>query len=290
VATLDTRLLTIIACPVCRGMLTFERDELRCASCAHVFPIQDTIPLLLEKPPITDGFDYLTHYERDSEAFDYFEERSGATAHSERRLREYIFSLVPKSVTSILDVGCGSAWVAQRFQNTGAFVCSLDISSVNPRKALERYPFSGHVGVAADSYHLPFKDGSFDAIIAAEIIEHLHNPQAFADELMRVIKPGGVVVVSTPFRERLVYEMCIHCHQPTPHNAHLHSWDERSLTQHFSSATTTFHTFNNKLLLFARTYPALQYLPFRLWRSVDSVANKLYKKPVNCIVRAVKGM
>ena len=238
---------------------------------------------------VIQKFDYLTHYEQDAEHFDYFEEARGATAHSERRLREYILSEVPPNSKSVLDVGCGSAWVAKAFQSSGRFVCSLDVSLANTSKALKRYPLSNHVAVVADSYHLPFKNGSFDCVIAAEIIEHLHDPQAFATEVMRVLKPGGTAIISTPYKERLVYEICIHCNQPTPHNAHLHSWDETQLSRLFAvdNNTISFQTFNNKLLLFARTYPLLQFFPFAIWKIVDSVVNKIYK-PVNCILCVVK--
>ena len=237
-------------------------------------------------------FDYLTHYEQDAEHFDYFEAAHGATAHSERRLREYILSLVPQNAGSILDTGCGSAWVAKAFQNSGRFVCSLDISLVNTSKAIERYPSPNHVAVVADSYRLPFKEGSFDCIVAAEIIEHLHDPQAFADELMRVVKPGGTVLISTPYQERLVYEICIHCHLATPHNAHLHSWTKDQLSHLFAinSESMRFLTFNNKLLLFVRLYPILQFFPLPLWKAVDAIANKIYNKPVNCILSIVKSI
>jgi 2-polyprenyl-3-methyl-5-hydroxy-6-metoxy-1,4-benzoquinol methylase/uncharacterized protein YbaR (Trm112 family) len=194
----DPRFIEILACPKCKGSLVSDADNLRCTSCGEVFIVEGNIPVLITKPNSIEGFDYQTHYTLDAEQFDYFEERTGATAHSERRLREYILSLVPKNSESILDVGCGSAWVAKAFQNSSTFVCSPDISSENPRKAVERYPSPNHVGVAADTYYLPFADNSFDTIIATEIIEHLHDPKAFAAELLRVVKPDGAAIISTP--------------------------------------------------------------------------------------------
>ena len=285
-----TRLLDILACPECGGTLKSIPNCLECPTCSANFVVDLGIPILLASGQRATEFDYLTHYKQDSDRFDYFEERTGATAHSERRLREFVQSFVPKSATSILDVGCGSAWVAKACQNSGKFVCSLDVSVVNPRKAVERYPSPNHVGVAADTYHLPFKDASFDCIIAAEIIEHVPDPKAFADELMRVVKPGGVVIISTPYKERLVYEQCVHCNQMTPHNAHLHTWDETSLRSLFESASANvrFVSFNNKLLLYGRTYPLLKLLPFTLWKAVDSVANSIVNKRVNCILATTK--
>jgi ubiquinone/menaquinone biosynthesis C-methylase UbiE/uncharacterized protein YbaR (Trm112 family) len=287
---LDPRLFSIITCPKCSGSLIIEAESLRCISCGSIYWLEGAIPVLIAGIDDAHQFDYLSHYEKDAREFDYFEERSGATAHSERRLREYILSIVPKGAQSILDVGCGSAWVAKSFQNSGKFMCSLDVSSENPRKAIERYPSPNHVGVAADAYHLPFKDGSFGAIIASEIIEHVDDPKAFAAELMRVVIPNGAVIISTPYKEKLVYELCIHCNQLTPHNAHLHSWNESSLRALFNGSFSNweFYTFNNKLLLFARTYPVLQWMPFGMWKMVDGVANSVLNKPVNCVLKVTK--
>ncbi len=61
------------------------------------------------------NFDYLTHYKTDAEEFDYFEKRIGPAEHEERRVREVLISQVPKNVKTILDVGCGSGWVAKEF-------------------------------------------------------------------------------------------------------------------------------------------------------------------------------
>src|ERR1017187_8792442 len=123
---LDTSLLKVIACPKCHGKLVPDGASLRCESCGGLFQVEGKIPILISKPEAIEGFDYLKHYELDAAQFDYFEERTGATAHSERRLREFILSCIPKNTESILDVGCGSAWIAKAFQNSNTFVCLLD--------------------------------------------------------------------------------------------------------------------------------------------------------------------
>ena len=98
-------------------------------------------------------FNYIDHYKKDATDFDYFEERKGATAHDERRVREYIVSKVGKNVKSILDVGCGRAWVAKHYLPKGVNVYSLDVSATNPAKAVKLYPSENHFAIAADSFH-----------------------------------------------------------------------------------------------------------------------------------------
>ena len=175
------------------------------------------------------NFNYTEHYEKDASEFDYFEKRKGATAHDERRVREFIISKVGKNVNSILDVGCGRAWVADHFLRKGVKVYSLDISITNPAKAVKLYPSENHSGIVADSFRLPFADNSFDCVIASEIIEHVINPAEFIKELFRVVKKGGELIITTPYKEKIQYYLCIHCNKKTPANAHLHSFDEKIL-------------------------------------------------------------
>jgi 2-polyprenyl-3-methyl-5-hydroxy-6-metoxy-1,4-benzoquinol methylase len=277
-----------LLCPECGGLLRKDGAWYRCESGGHDYPILDGVVDFVPKKPILDepGFDYLAHYRIDADEFDYFEERSGATEHSERRLREYIASHVPSSTSTLLDVGCGSAWVAKTLLPKGKTIYSLDASATNPTKALARYPSDKHFGVAADAFALPFADNSFDCIIAAEIIEHVSDPEKFVHELHRVVKPGGVLIISTPYKEVLKYALCIHCNQKTPLNSHLHSFTETKLLSYHPTKAVgaSWKAFNNKLLLFARTHIVLKFLPFGLWKVVDTIANIFYNKPVNIIV------
>ncbi len=53
----------------------------------------------------------------------------------------------------------------------------------------------------ADAQQLPFRDGSVDTILATELIEHLPRPQQFLQEAKRLLRTGGVLIVSAPFME-----------------------------------------------------------------------------------------
>jgi len=232
------------------------------------------------------NFNYIDHYKKDAIEFDYFEERKGATAHDERRVREYVISKIPKSVSSILDVGCGNGWVAKEFLPKGKQVCSLDISVTNPAIVNKIYQSQKHFGIAADSFHLPFNDISFDCVIASEIIEHVYDPSVFIKELFRVVNKGGRLIITTPYKEKLIYYLCIHCNQKTPANAHIHSFDEKKLESLYSGSdleSFKFETFGNKLLLYLRTYVILQFFPLWMWKMKDMFANWIYNKPVHII-------
>lgn len=228
------------------------------------------------------SFDYQDHYQKDAEVFDYFATwEDPAAVHENERLHQMILAQAPRKVGRVLDVGCGSAWVAAHFANKGAEVYSMDISTVNPEKAVVNYPFEGHYGVVADVFHLPFQENTFDLIVASEIIEHVADPAMFLRSLLPALTTDGVLVVTTPHAEKLAYSLCIHCNQPTPHHAHLHSFTEASIRELLPvplRAGATTRTFMNKVLLHARTHIFLKHVPFAVWRIVDRVANVIVPK------------
>lgn len=55
----------------------------------------------------------------------------------------------------------------------------------------------------ADAHQLTFSDNCFDSILSVEVFEHLHSPRQAAHEMYRVIKTGGVALVSVPFLFRI---------------------------------------------------------------------------------------
>jgi SAM-dependent methyltransferase len=50
-----------------------------------------------------------------------------------------------------------------------------------------------------DAHALPFSDGSFEFILCTEVLEHLHTPQKAIDEMCRVLKSGGTLIITTRF-------------------------------------------------------------------------------------------
>lgn len=236
-------------------------------------------------------FKYIDHYKTDAREFDYFVERTGATAHDERRVHEYIISEVDVKQGKILDVGAGNAWIAEHYIKKGFEVVSMDISLVNLKKAKEKVPHPLHSCVSSDAFSLPYKDSSFDLVVASEVIEHVHDPEGFVKELSRVVKKGGQLIITTPYKEKLQYSLCIHCNKPTPLHAHIHSFDEKILASLFKEVEhdkLEWETFGNKILIFARTYVIMKFFPFPLWKFKDKVANFLYFLPAHIIMKCTR--
>ena len=285
-------------------MLQFNSQQLVSTKEEYTYAIQDGVPILLQKEAaqqfatteqhnkLKTQFFYIEHYQADAEVFDYFEEyESAATIHEIQRLHQTIIAEVPKKTTSILDVGCGNAWVAQHFCPKGVLVCSFDIALANTQKALKKYPFANHFAVVGDAFNLPFKPNSFDCIIASEIIEHVPSPEQFIASLLGVLKPSGSLIITTPYNEKLNYSLCIHCNRPTPQHAHIHSFTKAKLSNFIpqkSFSSKKIYTFGNKALIKLRTHILLRFFNQTMWKWTDKIANKLLYKPTRILLKLEK--
>lgn len=94
-----------------------------------------------------------------------------------------------------LDVPAGKGDLSRELLKRG--VTDLTCIDILPEA---QYPLAGQVGYQQADINdpLPFADGSFDCVVSREGIEHLVTPFAFLGELCRVLKPGGVLFLTTP--------------------------------------------------------------------------------------------
>lgn len=253
-----------------------EKDgKLKTLTSHQLYQVTNNIPILLLNHSTTPSeFDYQAHYKKDAEVFDYSKEFQNPLDRAEvNRLRQAILSMVPTHAKWVLDVGCGSGWLAKSLIPQNRNVVSMDIGITNPQRAIRTTPSPHHFGLVADAMAPPFKKSSFDCIVASEIIEHIIAPQQFLNQLAQLLKPGGRLIVTTPYNEKINYSLCIHCNQLTPHHAHLHSFTQESIKQiapeEFSTATTSI--FNSKLLVYSRLILILRPFPFAIWKIIDRV-------------------
>lgn len=91
---------------------------------------------------------------------------------------------------SVLDVASGSGYGSDYLRQHGCDVTSVDIDAGAAAKGRRALQASGEM--------LPFRSASFDSITSIETIEHVVHPTMFLDELHRVLRPGGLLVLTTP--------------------------------------------------------------------------------------------
>lgn len=112
--------------------------------------------------------------------------------------RELIIALLrPEPGEHILDAGSGTGIFTGAFIGRGAQVVGLDISFAMLRRAAQKDGSLARRVVAADMLNLPFRDGVFDKSVSVTAVEFIADGRAALNELFRVTKPGGIVVVAT---------------------------------------------------------------------------------------------
>jgi SAM-dependent methyltransferase len=88
---------------------------------------------------------------------------------------------------TILDVGCGAGQVVEALRARGFESAGLDVA---PPEIAGCHGYDGRT--------IPFPDASFAAVGAFNVLEHVEEPVPFLDEMARVLKTGGRMVVSSP--------------------------------------------------------------------------------------------
>jgi ubiquinone/menaquinone biosynthesis C-methylase UbiE len=113
---------------------------------------------------------------------------------------EFASRFLPPRAT-VLDVGCGCGYGAAHLADApDRRIIGLDQALDATSYARKRYGSSRLSFVTGGATVLPAKSGSLDAVIAMELIEHVEDDKAVVSEVRRVLKPGGLFIVSTPNR------------------------------------------------------------------------------------------
>jgi SAM-dependent methyltransferase len=138
----------------------------------------------------------------------------------------------------VLDVGCGGGRHAFEAYRRGANVVAFDLDPAElipvtgmfdaMREAGEAGPqavpdgrqaepdgTAAATAISGDATAMPFGDGSFDRVIAAEVFEHILDDQRAINELARVLRPGGLAAITVPswLPERICWALSTEYHE-----------------------------------------------------------------------------
>jgi SAM-dependent methyltransferase len=169
----------------------------------------------------------------------------------------------------VLDWGCGWGQVSELLLERGVDVVAFDYRPDEPpgTAPLERFPrITAHF--SDDPVALPFPDDHFDAVVSCGVLEHVEHPGASLDELHRVLRPGGqLLVYKLPNRfsylERLAKAMGLYYHGLAPHDR---VYDKRSACDLLAAHDFSVRAFRRtNLLPLSLTHPRIQPLAPAIW-------------------------
>ncbi|XVX20006.1 class I SAM-dependent methyltransferase [Actinomycetota bacterium] len=138
----------------------------------------------------------------------------------------------------VLDMGAGAGRHAFEMYRRGADVVAFDqdakelegVATMFGAMELEGQVPEGAkaVTVEGDALHMPFDDGEFDRVVAAEILEHIPDDRTAISELVRVLRPGGTLAVTVPaaFPERICWALSDEYHEVEGGHVRIYNADE----------------------------------------------------------------
>lgn len=145
---------------------------------------------------------------------------------------------------SVLDFGSGPGFIWEHVRKLGIRwdYAGLDFSSDSVRKLNEKA--AGHSqfkgGIHVRQLPTEFPDNHFDAVLLIEVVEHLRDEHLSGtlEEIWRVLKPGGVVVITTPNEEDLTLatKFCPECGAIFHEWQHVRSWSATTLSDYLQSS------------------------------------------------------
>jgi SAM-dependent methyltransferase len=98
----------------------------------------------------------------------------------------------------VLEIGCGRGTFARYLAERGAHLVAADFSPAAVEHARRRLEGFDATAIVADIQAIPFPDRYFDVVISQETLEHVPDPMRGLAELVRVTRPGGKLLVTTP--------------------------------------------------------------------------------------------
>ena len=115
--------------------------------------------------------------------------------------RNRVLELLPQRLGRVLDVGCGPGVMTEVVLERGGEFDGVDLSPEMVREAQEKFGRLDGVHFAVGNIEaIEAADNSYDQLICMAVLEYLNTPDRALAEMVRVLKPGGIAIITTPKR------------------------------------------------------------------------------------------
>ena len=123
------------------------------------------------------------------------------------RARGVMSALTSRPGEDVLDAGCGPGVASLTLSQQGYRVTAIDTdpAKIETLRLLGCSPDQSLAPQLATVCDLPFRDASFDKVLCAEVLEHVEDDRRAVSELARVLRPGGVLVITVPSEQSIAH-------------------------------------------------------------------------------------
>jgi 2-polyprenyl-3-methyl-5-hydroxy-6-metoxy-1,4-benzoquinol methylase len=183
-------ILDHLCCVQCGHSLKKINSRLKCVFCSRSYPIKDGIPDLIidEQPFRPSHFKLVEQYEQFGQKTT--RKKNFSNAWRKKKTLELVEG------RTVLEIGTAEGWLTRELVEQAETVVSCDISMSYLQRAQKAGIQAEFLRV--DAHVLPFDQSLFDCIILTEVIEHVFSPFRVLEEIGRVMKPEGFLILSTP--------------------------------------------------------------------------------------------
>lgn len=195
-----------------KEIMLVKRSDLQsvCSRFLHLFT---SVGKVLGEISSRDVKGLKEYYENKAGQYDVI----GATFESKHFYKKVFYAMRVKIIMDmlalkqderILEIGCGEGYYTKKLLEATPDVFATDISEKFLEKAKKNTDSKACEYTCCPSENLPYPDGYFDKILMSEVIEHLLDWRQGIKEAYRVLKPGGVIVISTPNKLSYLNVLC----------------------------------------------------------------------------------
>jgi len=208
---------------------------------------------------MTEGLEHYGHTERASGSHRYLGPKLVQLC------RQY-------GATSVLDVGCGNGALCRDLHALGIHVVGLEPSRDGFETAKKLNPDIRFYRAGVNDSPTEIEENDFDLVVCAEVVEHLYAPELLPKMALEKLRPGGILLVTTPYHGYVknlalaVLGKWDSHHQPLRTGGHIKFWSRASLQ-------SLLHRNGFRV----EKYIGVARIPY-LWKSMILVAREIQRR------------